>query len=181
MLAIVFSLNQAQDCFLCTWSSELDSRRKLRIMKHLLLTTIAAVLVVGCGESQQSTPSPEAKPVEPVAEAAKPESLTAKAPDISIWDAARVGSIEAVKQFIADGADVNAKASDASTPLHLAALKGQKEIAELLIAEGANVNAKGTGGRTPLNTAIIFGRKEIEDLLRKHGGKTKKELKAAGK
>jgi len=60
-------------------------------------------------------------------------------------------------------------------------LKGQKEIAELLIAEDANVNAKGTGGRTPLNTAIIFGRKEIEDLLRKHGGKTKRELKAEGK
>ena len=35
-------------------------------MKHLLLTTIAAVLVVGCGESQQSTP--QAEPVEPVAE-----------------------------------------------------------------------------------------------------------------
>ena len=36
-------------------------------MKHLLLTTIAAVLWVGCGKSQQSSP-PEAKPVEPVAE-----------------------------------------------------------------------------------------------------------------
>jgi len=154
-------------------------------MKHIIITTIAAMLLVGCGESQQSTPAPEAKPVEPVAEAAQPEPppepSTAKAPAISIWDAARTGNIEAIKQFIADGADVNAKASDASTPLHLAALKGQKEIAELLIAEGANVNAKGTGGRTPLNTAIIFGRKEIEDLLRKHGGKTKKELKAAGK
>ena len=52
MLAIVFSLNQAQDCFLCTWSSELDSRRKLRIMKHLLLTTIAAVLLVGCASTK---------------------------------------------------------------------------------------------------------------------------------
>ena len=39
-------------------------------MKHLLLTTIAAVVLVGCGESQQSSPAPEAKPVEPVAEAA---------------------------------------------------------------------------------------------------------------
>ena len=35
-------------------------------MKHLLLTTIAAVLLVGCGEAQQSTP--QAEPVEPVAE-----------------------------------------------------------------------------------------------------------------
>ena len=54
-------------------------------MKHLLLTTIAAVLVVGCGESQQSAPAPESKPVEPVAEAATPEPATAKAPDIDIW------------------------------------------------------------------------------------------------
>ncbi|MEO1862513.1 MAG: hypothetical protein ABGY13_05490 [Verrucomicrobiia bacterium] len=36
-------------------------------MKHLLLTTIAAVVLVGCGESQQSAPSPETKPDEPVA------------------------------------------------------------------------------------------------------------------
>ena len=36
-------------------------------MKHLLLTTIAVVVLVGCGESQQSAPSPETKPDEPVA------------------------------------------------------------------------------------------------------------------
>jgi len=37
-------------------------------MKHLLLTTIAAVLLVGCGESQQSAPVPETPPAEPVDE-----------------------------------------------------------------------------------------------------------------
>ena len=57
-------------------------------MKHLLLTTIAAVLLVGCGEAQQSASAPEAKPVEPVAEAAQPKPPTAKAPDISIHGAA---------------------------------------------------------------------------------------------
>ena len=55
-----------------------------REMKHLILTTVAAVVLVGCGESQQSAPAPEAKPVEPVAEAAKPEPPTTKAPYISI-------------------------------------------------------------------------------------------------
>ena len=131
----------------------------------LLITTIAAVLVVGCGESQQSTPSPEAKPVEPVAEAAKPESLTAKAPDISIWDAARAGSIEAVKQFIADGADVNAKAGDATTPLHFAAVLGHTEIAELLIAKDADVNAKADKETTPLHLASEYDQKEVAELL----------------
>ena len=47
-------------------------------MKHLLLTTIAAVVLVGCGESQQSAPAPESKPVVPVAEAAQPEPSTQK-------------------------------------------------------------------------------------------------------
>ena len=43
-------------------------------MKSQLVAIVAAVLLVGCGESQQSTPAPEAKPVaeaqpvEPVAE-----------------------------------------------------------------------------------------------------------------
>jgi hypothetical protein len=45
-------------------------------MKHILITTIAAVVLVGCGESQQSAPAPEAKPAEPVAEATKPEPPT---------------------------------------------------------------------------------------------------------
>ncbi|MDB4807876.1 ankyrin repeat domain-containing protein [Verrucomicrobia bacterium] len=109
----------------------------------LLLTTIAAAVLVGCGESQQSAPAPEAKPVEPVAEVAKPEPPTAKAPDISIHDAAFKGNIEAVKQHLAAGTDVNAK-NDWSewTPLHRAAEYNHKEVAELLIAKGADVNAK---------------------------------------
>ena len=52
-------------------------------MKHLLLTTITAVLLVGCGESQQSAPTPETKPEPP----------TAKEPDISIHDAAQNAEI----------------------------------------------------------------------------------------
>ena len=113
-------------------------------MKHLLLTTIAAVVLVGCGEAQQSTPQaepvepvaevpaqpssppPEAQPVEPVAEAATPEPPTAKAPDISIHDAAKKGRIKAVKQHLAAGTDVNEKSEVSGfnvgeTPLHQAA------------------------------------------------------------
>jgi hypothetical protein len=48
-------------------------------MKHLLLTTIAAVLVVGCG------------------------------PSMSIHKAAKTGNIEVIKQHLAAGTDVNAK------------------------------------------------------------------------
>jgi len=209
-------------------------------MKHLLLTTIAAVVLVGCGESQQSVPqaepvaevpvqpSPPPAEAKPVAEATKPttppkavkankgadpargikpEPPKGKAPDISIHDAAESGNIEAVKQAIADGADVNAKDKHAVTPLHRAAFYGHKEIAELLISKGADVKAKNYGGYTPLHYAstkeiaelliakgadvnaktkrgdtpldwaIKYKRTETADLLRKHGGKTGAKLK----
>ena len=151
-------------------------------MKQLIITTIAAVVLVGCGESQQTAPSPASKPVEPVAKAAKPEPPTVEAPDISISEAALNENIEAVKQHIAAGTDVNARDNGGSTPLHQAAINGHKEIAELLIANGADVNAKTKStGKTPLDYAVMGKKTDIADLLRKHGGKAGEELKAEGK
>jgi hypothetical protein len=118
-------------------------------MKHLLLTTIAAVVLVGCG------PPPK-----------------------DIWEAAEQGDIKAAKQYLDGGADVNAKDGNGRTPLFNVYTK---EIVELLIAEGADVNAKDKSGNTPLYTAIRRKHPETADLLRKHGGKTRAELKAEGK
>ena len=155
-----------------------------------LITTIAAVLVVGCGKS-------------------------------SIHQAAYDGDIQAIKQHLVDGMDVNAKDADGWTPLSTAAHEGHREVAELLIAKGADVNAKGVFEMTPLHEAAASGRKEMAEqliakgadvnaknergqtpvdyaervnafhsterkketiaLLRKHGGKTGEELKAEGK
>ena len=141
-------------------------------MKYLI-TTIAAVVLVGCGESQQSATAPEVKP----------ESATVKVLDISIHEAAVFGNIEVIKQHIAVCTDINAKSNTKSqyTPLIVAALKGHKEIVELLIAKDADVNSKDFFGRTSLDSAARKGRTEIADLLRKHGGKTGEELKAEGK
>ena len=88
-------------------------------MKHLLLITIAAVVLVGCGKS--SNP----------------------AADRALLGAARDGNIGVVKQHIATGTDVNAKDEVGLTLLHYAAHGGQKEVIELLIAKGADVNAIG--------------------------------------
>ena len=107
-------------------------------MKQLLIT-IAAVVLVGCGESQESAPKPEAKPIERIA--------GAKAPDITINDAALFGDIEAIKQHLAAGTDVENKDPFGLTPLSLAK---NKEIIKLLINEGADVNNKDSFGGTPL-------------------------------
>jgi ankyrin repeat protein len=132
----------------------------------ILLTTIAALLLVGCGESQQSTALTESKPAEPVAEASQPEPTTAKAPDISIHEAAALGNIEAVKQFLDSGTDVNAKDKTGGTPLDEAAGWGRKDIVELLIAKGADVNAKfEDDGSTPLHLAAWKGHFETAELL----------------
>ena len=167
-------------------------------MKNLLLTTIAAVVLVGCGGKvqQATTVNPEA--------------------DVELLSVAYDGNIEVVRQQLAEGADVNVKDKDYrnETPLQYAAKEGHTKVAELLIANGADVNAKVFGnGETPLQNAVQEGHKEIvelliangadinamsvygvpldgaverdetkiADLLRKHGAKSAKELKAEGK
>ena len=121
-------------------------------MKHLLLTTIAAVLAVGCGGAS-----------------------------VDIHQAANKGNIEAVKQHLAAGTDVDTRDNNKWTPLHRAAMHGSKEIVELLIGNGADVDVKDRFSKTPLDWAINFKHTETADLLRKHGGTTSEELKAEGK
>ena len=117
-------------------------------MKHLLITTIAAVVLVGTAFADP------------------------------IHDAAKSGDLAGVQAELDKGANVNAKDKNGLTPLHEAAFYGQNEIAELLIAKGADVNAKDVYGATPLDWAeevneadsseLKAAKKEIADLLRKH-------------
>ena len=74
-------------------------------MKHLLLTTIATVVLVGCGPSEAD-----------------------RAADRALIDAAHAGNIEAVKQHLAAGTDVNAKDNYKSTPLHLRLVKAMEHL-----------------------------------------------------
>ena len=106
-------------------------------MKSQLIAIVAAVLLVGCG------------------------------PSVDIHQAVFDGNIEAVKQHLDTGAEVDAKDDKfVGTFLHWAAAGGQNEIVELLIAKGADVNATDGDGDTPLHLAgNSTATKEIAELL----------------
>jgi len=126
-------------------------------MKHFLLTTIATVVLVGCGTTQTQ-------------KTVKPPSVKVEVPDIPIHEAVLFGNVEVVKKHLAAGTDVNARGEDVGTPLHIAALVGSNEIVELLITKGADVNAKEEEeGMTPLIVAVGEGYKKIIELLIANG------------
>jgi len=84
----------------------------------------------------------------------------------SIHGAARDGDIEAVKDFLASGTDVNKKDDKARTALHFAA---NQQIAKFLVSNEADINAKSNNGLTPLHYAADLGYRDIVELLIANG------------
>ena len=160
-------------------------------MKQILITTIAAAVLVGCGPSvdiHEAAKDGNIKAVKQHLDAgADVNSKGGYENGTALHFAAGKGHKEIVELLIAKGVDVNAKDNRGGTPLHSTASGGQKEIAKLLIAKGADVNAKDEDGETPLDWAIRNSnwkhvrrkRTETADLIHKHGGKTRKQLEAA--
>ena len=106
-----------------------------------------------------------------------------KTPEISIWEAASKGNLEAVKKNLAMGIDIGAKDEIwDGTPLHHAAYGGKNEVALFLIKKGADINAIGgpkgfPAMETPLDVATRQSQNQTISLLRKYGAKTVEELK----
>jgi ankyrin repeat protein len=125
-------------------------------MKHLLLTTIVAVVVVGTAFADPiHDAAKNGNLVSVQAELDKGVDVDAKDED-SGWtpllEAASEGHKAIVELLIEEGADIEAKSHWGATPLHHAADGGSTtETVELLIAKGADVNAKAGGGTTPLH------------------------------
>ena len=93
-----------------------------------------------------------------------PQSLPSNAK--ALHRAAAAGDIEAVKQHLAAGTDVNVRVGEwGDTPLHRAAFGGNKEIVELLLNNEVDVNVKDDYGCTPLHDAAEYGHKKIIELL----------------
>ena len=139
-------------------------------MKHILITTIAAAVLVGCGETQQSSP-PEAQPAEPASEA--PAQLSSPPPE-----AKPVDPVEPVAKAAQPAQDAEAAKQEANRALMAAARDGNIEAIKQQLAAGADVNAIDDEGLTPMDR---FGDEETAALLYKHGAKRARDLKAEGK
>ena len=105
---------------------------------------------------------------------------TGKAPDSSFFEAAVTGNLEAIKQHIEAGTDLNQKdpnpVGSKGSALNAAAAFGYTEVAIALIEGGADVNQKDKEGATPLHTAAFFCYPEIvQSLLDNGANKTIKD------
>lgn len=97
-------------------------------------------------------------------------STTAKSvvekPKINMQAAIMSNNLEAIKQHIEAGSDINLKDQmSGSTPLISAVSFGRKEITKALIDAGADLNLKNNDGSTALHSAAFFCHIEIVQML----------------
>ena len=72
----------------------------------------------------------------------------------NIFKALDNGDLEAVKHFIENGTDVNAKDNKGFTPIHIAVGEnGNLELVKYLVDHGADINVKGRNEWTVLHIA----------------------------
>ncbi len=91
---------------------------------------------------------------------------TVEAPKIDLQTAVISGNLEAVKQHIEAGTDLNKKDQmSGSTPLMSAATFNKPAIVKALINANADLNLKNNEGSTALHAAAFFCRIEIVQML----------------
>jgi ankyrin repeat protein len=140
---------------------------KTQIKNSLSLTTkavflIAIIFLSSCSDRKAS------------AQKGNAPASTSKAPSVDIHTAVVSGNVEAIKQHVAAGSNINEKDPfGGSSPLISASLFGKTDIAKILIDAGADINVQNNDGSTALHTAAFFCRPEIvKMLLAKNANKT---------
>ena len=93
-----------------------------------------------------------------------------KPPTVDIHTAVVSGNLEAVRQHIAAGSDINIRDPfGGSSPLISATVFGKDDIAKVLIDAGADLNIQNNDGSTALHTAAFFCRPAMVKLLLEKG------------
>ena len=138
--------------------------------REFFLSCCRAVALFGCAGLMGCSQDEAALPAGDVGASVAPvEKEVVLAPSIKILDAAWAGDVDAVRQHIAAGTDLNTRGEDGGTSLHAAAARGNDEVATLLIDAGADVNAKKADGGTALHSAAFFCHENIVRALLANG------------
>ncbi|MEE4247407.1 MAG: ankyrin repeat domain-containing protein [Kangiellaceae bacterium] len=128
---------------------------KINSTKTVVLFALALVLFSSsCAQKNNDT--------------AQQKEATSKvnAPEIDIHGAVLTNNLEAVKQHIDAGTDINAKEPmGGSTPLITAITFDKPEIANALVKAGADLSIQNNDGSTALHTAAFFGKVEMVQML----------------
>ena len=81
--------------------------------------------------------------------------------------ASAFGNLEAVREFLEEGYDVNQRGPRNSTALMFAASSGHLDVVRELVERGADIHAAEDGGWDALRHAAEDGHKEIVSFLEK--------------
>ena len=154
-------------------------------MKHLLLTTIAAVVLVGCGESQQNPihDTDEVKLVEPVVDDAILKPPATMVTPAQAQPSPPVAELPVQQPFPTAEANRSKPVVEPAPPTKIgkesnpqtdralrdAIAKGDIESLKRQLAAGVDVNLKAARGWTPLHNSVDTDDKEIVELLIKNG------------
>ena len=114
----------------------------------LLFSLVAIVLLASCGSDAQTKKNGK------------------EAPAIDIHTAVVSNNVEAVKQHLEAGTNINEKDPfGGSSPLISASLFDKPEMVKILLDAGADINFQNNDGSTALHTAAFFCRPEIVKML----------------
>src|SRR6516162_7280337 len=94
-----------------------------------------------------------------------PSVMLSAASTTTLTDASRRGDVKLVRTLIQQGADVNARAVDGTSPLHQAVSGDHLDVADLLLKAGASVSGADRYGVTPLSLAALNGNASIIQRL----------------
>lgn len=81
------------------------------------------------------------------------------------------GDLQIVDCLLKNGANIDERLKDGTSPLHLAASSGHTEIVETLLKHGASANVKKHNGASPLHEAASTGCSESVKLLLEFGAR----------
>ncbi|MDH4239915.1 MAG: ankyrin repeat domain-containing protein [Phycisphaerae bacterium] len=82
-----------------------------------------------------------------------------------VFTAAGAGKRAVLQLLHENGAEIDTKAKNEYTPLHIAVFMGHTDVVEWLIDKGADINTSIEYGTTPLHSAVERGRYTMVELL----------------